>query len=402
MKITFLRYSGLMDILSAVSTVTEDANLEENRKNIIFQIDTVNETLKFIGVNKNITYKRAVSEDLVKIELKEDEVNKDNPITYLQIKSKELCSFLNTYKSLRKTQVEEVSFETLNATRISCSILETDKETGTPHISKRNFVNVPIMQNMLGFITLSASDAEVKPLSKASLQLYIQTLGPNLQTGTDAFSYIMFGADYNVVMSTGYYSYMTNQLAEGGIFTGIRLGYKVVNLIDKVICIGDPEGAIGVAKLSSHIYLKTDDAEAFVVYDSRLADYSMGVNAFKKDYAISLDRVYFKDVLKRLSYENESITIVIDSTDGSIKLSNNSFSQEISALRTKNLEELGNLAFKITPEVINKMILGNDDICEDELFIYLNKVSDSKVAVIFTDAYGGWFTYSGLSLTKAL
>ena len=48
-----------------------------------------------------------------------------------------------------------------------------------------------------------------------------------------------------------------------------------------------------------YICLKMTNTEVFLVYDTRLANYKVYIEMFKKDHVITFDRIYFKDMLKR-------------------------------------------------------------------------------------------------------
>ena len=119
------KYNELLTNLKDVSSVVEDSLSSDDLKNIIFKFIKCEDRIrvKLIGINQLITFRRSLEDECYTAELDDSEFN-DKGIFYIQLKSKELLSFLDSYKGLRKTHVEEVTFENLDSMNIKCSILE--------------------------------------------------------------------------------------------------------------------------------------------------------------------------------------------------------------------------------------------------------------------------------------
>ena len=167
---------------------------------------------------------------------------------------------------------------------------------------------------------------------------------------------------------------------------GVSLSYKAVSFIDKIICTDD---FIQLGKTQTHMYFKTDSSESFIQYESKLANYQPYVDMFVREHAVSMDRIYLKDVLKRFSLVDENIECSIKADEDIIGLRNTKYEQELDLLQKKAMDEFGVVKFKILPAVLDKAIIGSDMEFSQELFIYYNKESG---VLVFSDDSGAWFT----------
>ena len=120
------KYKELLAILTEVATVIDDSLANEDMKNIIFEIK--NGVLNIITTSTPIVYKHSVDKEIYDVDINEDEyTQEDDELVYrFQLKSKELLNFLNTYKSSKRTQVNEVKFTTLNNMHIECKVTEEE------------------------------------------------------------------------------------------------------------------------------------------------------------------------------------------------------------------------------------------------------------------------------------
>ena len=97
---------------------------------------------------------------------------------------------------------------------------------------------------------------------------------------------------------------------------------------------------------------------------------------------------------------NDSIEFTVDGVNGTIKLANSRYSQELPVVQIKNMEDLGTFHFKIMPVHLNSALIGGDDTFaldesqanaehNGETYIYYNK---EKSVICLGDVTGGWFT----------
>ena len=404
------KYNELLTNLKDVSSVVEDALLSDDLKNIIFKFIKCEDRIrvKLIGINQLITFRRSLEDECYTAELDDSEFN-DKNIFYIQLKSKELLAFLDSYKGLRKTHVEEVTFENLDAINIKCSILEKDNDTGVPYISSWVFNNIGIKPNMIGAIELAEPETELNCIPCANILVHTRNLVPIMQNGTNLYSNMQMDSSHVVAFNPAYTTIMTNMMNIGDVLSGLKLSYRGVSFMDKILCsdpyndeehvkfnelsgLDEPYDYVKIAKTATHIFFRTKNSEAFVLYDTKLANYETTAKMFVKDHAIVIDRIYLKDILKRLSLINDMIEFNIKCTDNCVELKNSKYSQDIPILQSKGLEEYQNIKFKIMPDVLNKAIIGDDAEFSDSTFVYFCPQPNGSAMIVFADDSGTWFS----------
>lgn len=379
-------YDTLISNVVEVATVTDDSLLKDDAKNIIFQFRGTQVTLLGIAP-QTITLKRTLPVEGYHVEFAEGE-DTTNPL-YFQLRSKELISFLNTYKSTRRTQAQEVTLELNAQGAVRCTVLEVDKDDESKHhLSYWSFVNYPIKPNQLKEVNIDAPQVQLQVIDPRVINLYTKNLFPVMQAGVSLYSNLVFGEDYVVAFDAAFTVLMANQDEFKSVFGGVRLGYRSVAFIDKIIA---PCDDIRACRTDRHIYICTPNSEVFISYDAKLPDYTAYASIYKKDHAIVLDRVYIKDIIKRLSLVNENIEVIVNPETNMVTLRNSKFSQDIEIMQTKAMSELGVLRFKIAPDKLNAGIIGNDADFPSDVRMYFVE-QGNKVAVIFTDSTGAWFT----------
>jgi hypothetical protein len=75
--------------------------------------------------------------------------------------------------------------------------------------------------------------------------------------------------------------------------------------------------------------------------------------------------------------------------NGDLSVENSQFSQVIPVDKTKG--DVAGISFKIFVPIIEKLIVGQDNVFPETMFIYLLKVS-SSYSIFFTDKTGSWFS----------
>lgn len=381
MKFT-CNFDNLVDNLKDIAEVVEDSLLSEDARNVIFKFIEETNDVELIGVNQLVTFTRPLDKQYYTLDAEETDFTQG--VRYIQLKSKELLDFLTSYKSLRRTSVEEVSFEPVQSGRIVCRMLEKNTDTGELTTSSYTFCSTEVNKNVLRNITLAKPDKELEEISGNTLLFYTRNMLPLITAGTSLYSKVCFGSDYVVAFSQTHATLIENVLPES--LQGVTLIYRSVSFLDKVLCNAD---ILKVSKGEHHLYFETETSKAFIVYDNRLPDYSMQLNGFKKDHAFTLDRIYLKDILKRLKLTNESVEFTIDDETSSVTLKNSKFIQDIRLLRMKDMPKV---KFKVMPEIINRAILGSDDEFSSELYVYYCPLPNKTAILAFTDNSNKWFS----------
>lgn len=415
-------YNTLLVNLQDVSNVVEDSLANEDTKNVIFQFKKTEEGNKvvLIGMSPTITFKRPLVEEDFSLTLEDSDLDA-NGVMFMQIKSKDLLAFLNSYKSLRKTRVNEVIF-TPERNKFKCMVIESpalseaesqrlDEELlynpDMPDPRQETFASswmfdsIPIKQNMLASINLVAPEGELPVIPRAYFKAYTSSLLPIMENTTSLYGHLVFSDKHVVGYNKAFTTIMSNALASTEVFSGIRLNYRSVSFIDKIICNGDSEDEISVAKMERYIYFKDESTEAFVVYDTKLVSYQAQLDLFAKDSCVKVDRIYLKDVLKRLSLTNDAIEVDIRAEEDHIILKNSHFEQAVPIIDKFGMDAYSSVRFKIMPYVLNEAIIGDDDnyatVREDgntdraNTYIYYCK-HEKSTSIAFADMSNSWFT----------
>lgn len=264
-----------------------------------------------------------------------------------------------------------------------------------PIVSNFAFVSIPVDQTVLNDLALESPTDGLVPLDKGIMLQYTKNLFPLMQNSTSIVGYLHFSDDYVFVYTSTYTVFVKNLLADQGVFKNIKLQYKCVNFINTLM---EKDGLVDVGLMNNFIYMKNEVTEAFFVYDTKFSDYKMLVDAFKKDNMFSVDRIYLKDVLKRLSLTNDSIEVAINGAEKLMTVTNSKFSQDIFLNNERGMTQFGTLKFKIMPEVLNKAIIGADDdfVRPDvengcDTYSYFTKIGRSSM-LVFADSTGLWFS----------
>lgn len=386
MKVTF-NYEKLLENLTDLSIVVEDVMSSDDMKNVIFRF--TKDSIQLVGINQLVTFKRTLQPDIYRLDIKDEELDKDG-FAYMQIKSKEIIGYLNSYKTLRRTEVTDVELSLVNNLTVVCKVAERDLENGQTYLSSYNFNNVPIKPVLVNNINMTApEDIEGSEVPMINILFHTRNMLPIMKNDTGLFGQLVFGEDGVVVaFNAAFVTFMNNKI---DCFRGIKLSYRAISFIDKIF---SSENSVICKKLDRymHIYSENSNSEAFIVYDSKLPNYEVTKNLFVKDHAFVLDRVYLKDILKRLSLVNESIEFKIKCEEDIIEVKNSKFHQTIPILQKKNLDEYNQISFKLLPDVLNKVIIGSDDEFSPESFIYYCPQPNNDAVLVFADGSGQWFS----------
>lgn len=393
MKVTF-DYEKLLENLTDLSLVVEDVMSSEDMKNIIFMFKK--DSIVLVGINQLVTFKRTLPTDIYNLEIDDAELEKTG-VAYMQIKSKEIIGYLNSYKTLRRTEVEDVELSLVNNLTVVCKVSEKSTEDGQIYISSYNFNNVPIKPNLLGNINMSVpEDIEGDTIPMLDILLYTKNMLPLMKNDTGLYGQLAYGNDGVVVaFNAAFNTFMYNKLPAS--FCGFKLSYRAISFIDKIF---SSSAEIVAKKLDRylHLYSESTDSEAFIVYDDRLPNYQVTKDLFVKDHAFVLDRIYLKDILKRLSLVNESVELKVKCDEDIIEVKNSKFHQTIPILNKKNLDEYSQINFKILPDTLNKVIIGDDAEFSPNVSIYYCPLANKDAMLVFTDTdspdgvHHNWFS----------
>lgn len=419
------KYKELLEILTDVATVIDESLANEDMKNIIFEVK--DNVLQIITTSTMIVYKHSVPEDVYTLDIAEDEYEtEDNVRVYrFQLRSKELLNFLNTYKSAKRTEVSEVRFTKIDSMHMECRVKEeevikepteevdtdtdeigflseteqkeevTHKRKGFTSESKWLFATANIKLSILTSIKQTVEDnADVKEVKGKDIAYHTKNMLQVVSNKIPTYSYTLFDKEYVLGFNPAYTTVMKNRLNDDNIFEGMKLSYKVIQFLDKIISKNE---VVKVVKTPTHLCVITDNSVSFLIYETKMPNYRPYIDLFTKNFYISLDKLFLKDILKRLSLLKETIEFNVDVPNRVIQLSNSKFSQPIIIQHSHNMDDR-TFRFKIMPDVLTKAIsCSNYEDSNNELRLYYCP-SESTTILVFTDGEDSWFTTAKIAI----
>ena len=412
MKLVCNNFKDFLSNLKDIQIVAEDSAINDNRKNIIFQIK--DDKVTVMGCCQSIIIKRELNPEFYSVEIDSESDSTQYNYYYYQIRSKVLINYLNTYANMYKTEVHKLVLETSENSRLKCTIYEKNKgDTSEEPVLKESYntlISEPISGDVVKLLEIELPEnAELVDLDTNILKDYTKYLFPQLQSGVGIYSQLVFNRDNVVATSTSYISFFKNRLAETEIFVDMKMIHRVVNILDKLVCTEKELGADLVEdsngdkikklhhakayKLSNYIYINTGKSEFFVSYDKRIPDYTKYLDSFTKDNGIELDRMYLKDVLKRLSLDSKLlIEVNLDTIEGIFTVRNDYYRQNLSVEKKWGFLDRDSIKFRITPEVFTNAINGDDTWDANISIYYCEGINKKTQEIIFSDSTGLWFT----------
>lgn len=376
MKVS-VSYSELTSVLGYVNTILSDKTVEDKMKNVIFLVSA--EKVMVVGYSA-LTFSRT---QLMNTEIDDPDGLIDREGWNFQVRASELNKILSCYNSLYKTKVENIEFS-LDKNKVKVTIHEEAIDEEYAHlaqVSKFLLDNIPILSSVITEITMDFPE-DSEGIISSDLLLYIDSLFPLMNNDTGITGKLNFGTDYVYVMANALNSFFQNKLPDA--FKGITLGYSSVNFLKK-LC--ENAETIDIQKTQRCVCIQSGVTEAFLKYQKSSLRIEQYTRRFVKENGIVLDRLYLRDVLKRM---------MISSKDGVVKMiefglevSTDGFNQIIPLANKKG--DVDNIKFKVSVPLFDKAIIGDDRQFPEEVYLYFLK-SGNSYSVSIADSTGGWFS----------
>lgn len=382
MKIS-LKYDELVETLGFATTVLSDKSVEDKMKNVIFLVEE--DSVRVVGYNA-FTFSRTEIEN-ISVE--------DIPGNgwQFQVRAANLLKILSSFSSLSKTKVDGVDFEE-DGVRIKISIHENAIKEEDERLSQTcvfQMENIPIMNNVMKDINMDFPE-DVELVDSADLSLYLESLLPLMSNDSASKneSKLNFASDYVFVMSAQMSAYFKNKLPDA--FKGLTLSYSSVNFLKKLT---EGSNNINICRIDKYLCIQSNNTEAFMRYQNIKIKYQAYLQRLNKDKGIVVDRLYLKDVLRRMSNISPDGKMVITDT-GILEVSNSNFYQEIPLIKVK--DGTAGISFNVSVSFLEKAIVGRDDVLSDELFIYFVPTARGY-SIFLLDKTGAWL--SNTTVTRA-
>lgn len=374
MKIS-VGFDELNKVLNFSSTILSDRIVEDKMKNVIFIV--YKDCVKVCFYNA-LTFCRTTLEDVKSIEGVEGE-------WIFQVKFSDLTKIISGYSNLSKTKVDEFTFSD-DVSKIRVSVSEVAVNEGDTYLnqtSKFTIDNVSVIDSIEKDVKMEFPDgASLVP--SGDVLVYVDSMLPIMSndTGNAIANKLNFADDYVFVLSSFMTAFFKNKLPDE--MKKITLGYSSVNFLKKLCELGD----LCIKKIDKFICVSVGMSEAFMRYQPIRMRYQQYIDRFSRESGVLLNRMYFKDVLRRMGcMATDGVCKITE--DGYLSVENSNFSQVIPLIKVKG--DVAGVSFKISVSTIEKLVIGRDNVFPEELFLYIKK-EGSGYALFFSDSTNAWFT----------
>lgn len=376
MKLT-LGFKELQELSGFANTILSDKSVEDKLKNFIFMC--TKDKVQISGYNA-FTFSRSAFENYT-LELDEGVDEWD-----FQIKASELNKILASYSSLYKTVVDWVDIEVYEV-RLRLTVHEVPKEGESEQYKKDSVFyleSLPILGNIKQELKKEFPE-QLEYINGDDIIAYLDTLTglmSNDQAG-GVNAKLNFAEDYVFVISATDAVFLKNHLVDA--FKDICLSYSSAVFLNKVVESGCE---ISVSRFEDkYLCIAFGTSEAFLKYQRIKVKHQHYVERKSKDRGIVLNRLYLKDVLKRMTDASVNARITVES-ETELMVENGNFSQVVPI---DSCRDAVGVSFSISNRILNKLIVGRDDLFDESLFIYF--VENPKGYLIYlSDKSGAWFS----------
>lgn len=372
-----VNFNELSSVLGYVNTILSDKTVDDRMKNIIFLVSKDEATI--VGYSA-LTFSRTKLNDV------ETEEIADGEKWDFQVKAAELNKIMSCFTSLYKTKVENMEF-IQDKSKVRVVVHEEaikEEDARLSQVSRFTLDSIPIMDSVSKEIHIEFPEDSDSILS-TDLLLYINSLFPLMTNDStnSLTSKINFSKDYVFVMSSYVSTFFVNKLPEA--FRDLTLGYSSANFLKK-LC----EGAesVDVCRIDRYLCVQSGLTEAFMKYQKVKVKAESTVKRMSKDMGIVLDRLYFKDVLKRMMISSQDGVVQVH--ESGLEVSNDGFTQVIPIANKKG--DVDGIRFKVSVPMLSKTIAGDDGYFPEELYIYFANTGKSSYSLFISDSSGAWFS----------
>lgn len=368
-------FSELSSVLGYVNTILADKTVDEKMKNVIFLVEKDEVTV--VGYSA-LTFARTKLNDVEVEGIDED--------WDFQVKSAELNKIITSYSNLNKTKVDYIEFDSFK-NKIKVIIHEEAiKEEDARLAQTGSFLldSIPIQEKVKNDIHMDFPE-ETDSILSSDLLLYIDSLFPLMSNDSSSslVSKLNFSNEYIFVTASYISSFFVNKLPYA--FKDLTLGYSSVSFLKKL---SEGVESLNVQRTEGYLCVESGMTEAFLRYQKVKVKYDPYVKRMNTDNGIVLDRLYLKDVLRRMMVSSQDG--VVQMKELGLEVSNDGFTQIIPINNKKG--DVENLKFKMSIPVMVKTILGNDSFFPEEVFLYFVKTGATGYLLYVKDATGGWFS----------
>ena len=376
----FLDYNTLVYLLDNATSVTSDSALKDADKTIFFLI---NEEGESIAVAKN-------SDLFIRVKFTPELVKQAGNV---QVNSSELNKILGTFSNLSRTRVESIEFRVNNSkvqVIVHESALEEDYEDFAGDTSY-SLDSINIKEKILQDISVEFDDENAVDVDSMELDIVLSTLLPIMDSKKGLNNnQIHFASDQIFVMDNRSQIFYKNILPE--VFSNSSFRYTSVAYMRKLIQTSNHLRVV-ISGNKFAIRSESGEIEAYINQLGVRFNYKPTLEKITKENGIILDRAFLKDIIRRLSIMGSDPKVSIQE-DG-VHITTESFSRVIPISNSKGSVE--GIEFKVNSSLLASMIIGEDSVMSNNLFLYLEPVKPRGIQLTISDDSGAFLSNTKVS-----
>lgn len=354
----FLDFDTANYLLGHATAVTSDSVLKDGDKTIIFMVKEEGESLA-VARNTDLFVRIKFLPELVK------------EAGNIQLNSSELAKILATYSGLSRTVVKNLEFR-VNNSKIQVIVHEEAIDEDFQEFSgdtSYSLDNIKIKEKVLQDISIDFDDENAENVPSDELGLVLSTLIPIMDSkkGTNN-NKIHFASDKVFVMDNRGQVFYENILPE--VFGNSTFRYSSVNYMRKLMESSNHLLAV-VQGNKFAIRSESGEIEAFINQLGVSFNYKPTLDSITKENGVIIDRAFLKDILRRLSIIGSDPKISIQE-DG-VHITTEDFSRVVPIMNAKG--NIFGVEFKVRSSLLSSMIVGEDSLMSNNLFMYVEKAS---------------------------
>ena len=376
----FLDYDNLVYLLDNATSVTSDSALKDADKTIFFLIKDEGESIA-VAKNSDLFIRVKFTPELVK------------EAGNVQVNSSELSKILGTFSNLSRTRVESIEFK-VHKSKVQVivheSALDEDYQDFAGDTSY-SLDSINIKEKTLQDISVEFDDENAVDVDSMELDIVLSTLLPIMDSKKGLNNnQIHFASDQIFVMDNRSQIFYKNILPE--VFSNSSFRYTSVAYMRKLIQTSNHLRVV-ISGNKFAIRSESGEVEAYVNQLGVRFNYKPTLEKITKENGIILDRAFLKDIIRRLSIMGSDPKVSIQE-DG-VHITTESFSRVIPISNSKGNVE--GMEFKVNSSLLASMIIGDDSVMSNNLFLYLEPVKPRGIQLTISDDSGAFLSNTKVS-----
>ena len=376
----FLDYDNLVYLLDNATSVTSDSALKDADKTIFFLIKDEGESIA-VAKNSDLFIRVKFTPELVK------------EAGNVQVNSSELSKILGTFSNLSRTRVESIEFK-VHKSKVQVivheSALDEDYQDFAGDTSY-SLDSINIKEKTLQDISVEFDDENAVDVDSMELDIVLSTLLPIMDSKKGLNNnQIHFASDQIFVMDNRSQIFYKNILPE--VFSNSSFRYTSVAYMRKLI---QTSNHLRVVISGNRFAIRSEsgEVEAYINQLGVRFNYKPTLEKITKENGIILDRAFLKDIIRRLSIMGSDPKVSIQE-DG-VHITTESFSRVIPISNSKGNVE--GMEFKVNSSLLASMIIGDDSVMSNNLFLYLEPVKPRGIQLTISDDSGAFLSNTKVS-----